>query len=526
MNALIYLKKRIFINKIKTALRTPKAYFFILLIVFYCIMMLSFFVGIAENIGGISTENFVGLITILMFLTKPTSIISYIKRKGIVFKKADVQIAFPSPISPKTNLIFTNSTAFLLSFAFAIAFGLIGNFAFKTAIIPTLIYMLFLMFIEPVFEGGMIVLLYGNEVLSDKALNLIKILMYTIIGVFALGILINLFFKGFNFQTLNQLLFSPWVLGIPIVGWMVAVANILFLGPTLFSTIFAFCYAIFFVVIVILAKKITCKGEYYEDAMKFALDYEEARIKGRQGEVVQIGKKKKYKKANISYKGTYAKAIFYRQILEYKKNKFFIFGGRTLLISAVAIALSITFSLSNIKKELGENVVFIIPGIMLYIDFIFSGYVTKWGKELTFANLFLIPDTAVHKLWYATLMEHIRAFIDALILTIPIGIALKLSFFQIILILLVSVLIQAIKLYMRVFIHGIFGDSIGAFGKQMLHLLFYAIIIAIPIIPTIFITLALGASIGLLSLNVIMICLTFGCVLAAAEIFKKMEAVG
>jgi hypothetical protein len=335
-----------------------------------------------------------------------------------------------------------------------------------------------------------------------------------------------LYVRGFQLQTLNDLLVSPWILGVPIIGWSVAVANVLFLGGTFYSILFSLCYFVSFILILILAKKMRCTGEYYEDAMKFAIDYEEARNRGKQGEVVRLGKKKKFKKAQIVYKGRYAKAIFYRQMLEYKKNRFFIFGGRTLVILIAGIALSILFQKTDVIQDMGEYKVFIIPGVMLYIDIVFSGYITKWGKELTYANIFLIPDTALNKLWYATLTEHIRSFADGVIITVPIAITLHLSLYEILLILVTCVLIQANKLYLRVFIHGIFRDSIGAMGKQMMHLLFYGIILAIVIIPTVFITIGLGVTIGFLSFNAILLCVTFACMLAASEMFNKMEAVG
>ncbi len=526
MKALLYLKKRMIVNNIKKAVRTPKAYIFFVLILLYAIMVGKYFGTIVREIGAVGPEYFVGLITILVFLMQPASIASYIKRKGLVFKKADVNFAFQSPITPKVNLLFTKLSSFIASFFIAIAVFLVGIFVFQTSFLSSLLYMIFLMTIETLFEAGMIVLLYGNERLSEKTLEVLKGIMYIVIVFFVLGILINLYIKGFSLQTLNDLLISPWILGIPIIGWSVAVANVLFLGGTLYSILFSASYFVCFIFILIFAKKMHCTGEYYEEAMKFAIDYEEARKKGKQGEVVRIGKKKKFKKAEIVYKGTYAKAIFYRQLLEYKKNRFFIFGGRTLLIFFAGVGLSILFSKTDVIKEMGEYTVFIIPGLMLYIDLIFSGYITKWGKELTYANLFLIPDTAIHKLWYATLTEHIRAFVDGLIITIPIAIALHLNLLEVVLILISSVLIQANKLYLRVFIHGIFRDSIGVMGKQMMHLLFYGIILAIVIIPTVFITIGLGSTTGFLSFNAILLCVTFACMLAASEIFNKMEAVG
>lgn len=526
MQALIYLKKRTFINSIKKAVRTPKAYIFFVLVILYGVMMTNFFVELAQGIDDIGPRNFVGLITILIFMTWPTSIISYIKKRGIVFKKADVNLAFSTPLSPKMNLIFSKMNSFLVGTIIGIAFGVIAIFVFHTPILETVVYSIFLAFIEPIFEGALVILIYGNEVLSEKAMTLIKVLMYVIIAGLAIGIASSLVMNGLSWKSVNDLLFSPWVLGIPVVGWSISLAHLLFLEPSIYAIIFSLCYAVCFVVALIAALKMKCTGAYYEDAMKFADDYAEARSRGKKGEVVQIGKKKKYKKANIKYKGTYAKAIFYRQILEYKKNRFFMFGGRTLIILLASIGGAVIFSFTEIRTEIGDYGIFIIPGIMMYIDLIFSGYITKWGKEMTYANLFLIPDTAFHKLWYATLAEHIRAAVDSLILVVPTAIVLRLSIIDIILMLIGCVLIQALKLYIRVFVHGIFRDSIGVMGKQLFHFLFYGIILAIAIIPTVFATIGLGVHIGFLLFIGIMVAVTLICMFVASEFFEKMEAVG
>ncbi len=526
MKALLYLKKRTLVNAIKQGLKSPKFYLFSLFVLGYTAWIVTFLVGAVRDSGLSNPNSFVGVITIFAFFTMPTTILTYIKRKGIVFKKADVHFAFPSPISPKMNLIFAKITNYTMGILMGVIVIFVGLMGFHTKVLPTILFAMFLVLLQPILESAIIIILYGNENIGERMYMGIRILMYTIIAFFVGGVLLKLYFAGFSLDALVDLLVSPWILGVPIIGWLIAVARVLFLQPTVFSVIFSLCYLVAFLVTVFAAKRMRCEGGFYEDAMKFADDYEEAREKGKKGEVVFIGKKRKYISANVKYKGNYAKAIFYRQYLEYKKNRFFVFGPRTILLLILGIGLSVLMIKTDMAESVGSYAIFVLPALMMYIDFIFSQYISKWGKEMTYATLYLIPDTPFRKMWYATLMEHVRALADSLVLTLPAAIVLKFNIVEIVLTIFACMLIQANKLYLRVFVHGIFGNSVGNLGKQLIHLFFYGIILAIIVIPTVFLTMALGAFVGFILFNLILFALTFVCMLTASEVFKNIESVG
>ena len=66
----------------------------------------------------------------------------------------------------------------------------------------------------------------------------------------------------------------------------------IFVGPTLINVIGTILYGISAVIFFVLAYRMDCQGGFYEDAMKFADDYAEARAKSKKGEVAVLGKKK------------------------------------------------------------------------------------------------------------------------------------------------------------------------------------------------------------------------------------------
>jgi len=351
--------------------------------------------------------------------------------------------------------------------------------------------------------------------------------MYFIMAGFVIAVGVALYVRGFSFEALQEIIFSPYVLCFPIIGWTISVAHVLFLGPTTLTVILSILYLFTVFGMLILAIKMPCLGAYYENAMKFAEDYQEARKKSLRGEMAFIGKKKKLGKAQIIYKGNYAKAIFYRQILEYKKSKFFIFGGTTFIAFIVGAGLC-AFMFFN-ASEMGEGqkyALFFIPGVMAYMSFIFSGYATKWSKELSYPTTFMLPDSAIKKLWYATLTEHIRSLVDGCFYAIPAGIVLKIPVPIVFMTILFYVLLQANKLYLNVLVEGILGNVLGVFGKQMMRILFYGIIISVSALPAVLLTIFVNPTVGFIAMFSTIFVLSAASMAVSARTFERMEPVG
>ena len=112
-----------------------------------------------------------------------------------------------------------------------------------------------------------------------------------------------------------------------------------------------------------------CTGRYYEDAMQFADDFQKVMEKRKKGDTSTGLKHGKVNRgASVTYKGSGAKAIFYRQLLEYKKSRFFLFGGQTLVSLVVAVGFPVyvltpshTTSSRNCRQESDIHKGFPVP---------------------------------------------------------------------------------------------------------------------------------------------------------------------
>lgn len=517
----LYLFRKTFKNRLKRALKKPVTYIYMAFVIWYFYIIFSYFGELTQLFEMDKNSVLTALLTGLIFFIVPSNLISYSKRKGLIFREPDVHFLFSAPIEPKRILLYAHFKTIWMTLLLNLIVAIGAVLWFDMPVWKAVVYFIYSFVAENVLESCLMILCYGNERLDGEQMKRVEVLMYLLIGVFVL-IGIGVYLKeGAGFRAVVNYLHSPAIRLVPVIGWNIAFLHLLFMGPETVSVIGSILYFVSVFVLLFAAYRMKCTGQYYEDAMKFAEDYEEARKKGKAGEVAVIGKKKKYGKAEVAYKGGYGKAIFYRQLLEYKKNRFFIFGFYTLVCLCIGIGIGIL----GYMEKIGGYGEFVILGVMAYLTFMFSGYSGKWGKELKKPYTYLIPDTALSKLWYATLMEHIRSLIDGCLIALPAGIGLGISIVRILLIIGVYICVQACKLYAEVMVEAFLGNFLGTAGKQYARVFFLGIIMMIGIMGAAAGTMVYSMEIGFLFLIGIIIFLTGGMMAIAAVNFERMETV-
>lgn len=523
MKALWYISKRSFINSMKKSLKKPATYLIILLILVYIGIFGGMAVGWKMSGVFISKQALVTIFTGWTLFTFFSNFVTYAKKKGIIFKPGHAHFVFTAPIGPKSILIMGAVKNYATSLIGTIIFFIGELYIFELGI-ATSFFLSFGMFIlEMVFEASLIVFLYANEKLSPQFITWLCRCIYVFMAAIVLVGFLYFRKKGVNVETIIAFADYPVIQMIPLVGWNISVYRMVLLGATGLNTVCSILYLLSVVSMFLIAYKMKCTGEYYEEAAKFADDYVEFYKKSKSGEMVfSVGHKKKFKQgAVVEYKATGAKAIFYRQLLEYKKERFFIFGGMTVIAAAVAF---------GVIKWLGMPEDFpaeaALLGILAYVIFCATGYTGKWEKELKNPYLYLIPDTSIKKLWYSTAIEHIRSFIDGCIMVIPIGVAWKISAYKIVMSIFIYVILQANKLYMRVFVEAVIGESLGVTGKGIIYMLFQSAVLGVGGVLG-----AVGAM--LINMNALYPILGIYCIMIivliaflASSKFDQMEQIG
>ena len=322
MKGFLYLYQRTIINRVKKALKRPVTYLMAVFILFYIVMIYnSFHVMILEGSFN-SPKNMVTILSLVIFWLIPANLVSYAKRKGLLFRPSEVHFVFSSPVSPKMVLVFAGVKSFAVNVIIGIVIAVAGVMWFEASLWQMLVYFLFFVVFESILELSAIILFYGNERLPEKFFKGLVLAMYAFMAVMV-GIGAYLMITEEPYFGLLQNFFAmPVVQMVPVVGWNVAVTRLIFLGPDIVNLIGTALFLISTILMFAAAWRMECTGAYYEDAMKFADEYQERRAKQKKGvaSVPWLEKRRKFKQASVEYKGSYAKAIYFRQMLEYKKN--------------------------------------------------------------------------------------------------------------------------------------------------------------------------------------------------------------
>ncbi|MBR5475133.1 MAG: putative ABC exporter domain-containing protein [Lachnospiraceae bacterium] len=520
MKALWYIKKRSFINKAKRRLKKPVTYVWGALILAYIIFMIVSFSVSFKQWGLGSPEGFVVILSAFTLITMPTNFKAYAKRKGLVFLPADVHMVFPGPTDPKSLLIYGMGKLMISSWVMALIMAIGGIWWFHLSVAQVILYLIGGIVIDTLFEGSLVILVYGNDDLPDWVQKIVTVAIYGMIALVVILAGYLFFMVDHSFGAVGKMLNHPLLQCIPVLGWNIAMIRLILLGPTALNVVCTVLYLVTTAVMVIAAVRMPCHGEYYEDAMTFAEDYQVALAKSKEGKVAIVGKKTKYKKAGIVYKGTGAKAIYYRQLLEYKKKRFFIFGWNSFLSFGIGIVLAVIGALGYMDSEAAPIAV---PCIMLYIVMIFSGYVTKWEVELKNVYTFLLPDNPFRKMWYATKVEHIRNLIDGALIVVPCFLFLELSVVEALLLILLYMCMKGANLYAHMVCQGILGRLLGQFGMSMVQMLIFMLIMGIGALFGVVAGLAFGVGVGYLAMTFYGTLLTGGLAIASAGMFARME---
>lgn len=522
MKALMYLTKQSLINQLRKAVRKPVTFLLLVFLSGYGIFLVWVLGMLAKEMRFDSPKGLVVIVTVWTLYIFLGNFLAYASRKGVIFRPGHTHFVFTAPVSPKMVLIHSAWMNYLTSIAAGLLFVFAGVTMFRVELWKMLVFFVTGTVLEIVFECSLMVWLYTSEYLSEQ---MRKRLSWGIRGLLAVMTLVIFFYfrkEGISLASASAFFEWPVLQMLPFAGWNIAFYRLILLGPTVLNVIGSGLYLLSVLGMFLLAYRMKCDGGYYEDAAKFADDYAEMRRKKNNGELVTgvREKKRSFRKVKNTYTANGAKAIFYRQLLEYRKEKYFIFSKMTLV--SLLLAGIMAFSLNeNVREAGGEQ--FFLLGIVAYVTLVMSGYQGKWEKELQNPYLFLIPDRAYRKLWYATVMEHVKAFLDGVIICVPVGIAWEVAPVYVILTICIYVVLQANKLYIRVLAQCLVGDVLGKTGQSIIRMLIQMSILGIGV--TVALLLGFLVNLNLIFPGVLVYCLAVTVLVGAvASIqFDTME---
>ena len=484
MRALLYLTWRSFVNSVKRALKKPVTLILIIFLGVYAAYVLFVLGRLVTELRFDSADGLIALVSVWSIYIFLADFIAYSSRKGVIFRQAHPHFVFPAPISPKLILVHSAWMNYLTSVIVSLLFVLAGVTVFSVEPWRMALFFFVCCILELLLEVSLMVFLYTNESLSERFIKGLCMGIKIFLGAVALLLILYFRREGFDLDSVSAFFDWPGLQMIPVVGWNIAAYRLILIGPTTLNMVCTALYVCTVAAAFLTAKHMCCEGAYYEDAAKFADDYAEMRRRKNSGEMVtSIGeKKRKFRRISGNYRAGGAKAVFYRQLLEYKKERWFIFTKATVINLAASAVMAFALRQNVARTEVPQ---FFLLGMTAYMTLVFSGITGKWETELKSPYLFLIPDTPFKKLWYATLMEHVKAFADGIVLCLPMGVVWGVSPGMILMTVLIYTVLQANKMYTRVVAQCMVGDFLGKTGQDIIRMFIQMFIIGIGIMAAV-----------------------------------------
>ncbi|WP_461207473.1 putative ABC exporter domain-containing protein [Clostridium sp. DL1XJH146] len=521
MGPLFYIMRRSFINHIKDLKNKPAALIgYILLTVFVVGMIVIGLVMPSESNQLPSVELFELIVAGVVLFMSYIFIKAGLTNGASYFRQADVNFVFVSPFSTKKVLVY----------------------GFIKELYKTFLIMFFFVFqistLKSAFgvKNSGLILVFGGLFILIFALSITSMLMYSFTSKskqakkrFELGmrgfIIILIVFFMFFFMPDKDILgaaesvFASKVYAfIPLLGWtkeiiMGGITGITTM--TIVSIVLMFLYIVGAIMLIL-----TVNADYYEDVLKATETLEEVYELKKQGKQMLYMKNRKVRKVKGEITATGAKTIFQRHMLEYRKSGFFFLDGATIGV----LLGGLIFGFSMNKAGMGIEPMLYFSIYMLFI-FSFQG---KWMYEISKPFIYMIPASSEAKVFYATLAENIKHFVDGVILFVIGGIITKSDPLTIVCCIIVFTSFGAVFTYTDVWCRKTFG---GVHSK-VFQAIFRILIMLVVLVPSIAIQIFLnirfedfffGKYLGFCGMIVYNVILAAILLVTSKSIFEKYE---
>lgn len=465
-------------------------------------------------------EFFNAIVTIATLYTVYSAANTGTKKGKSLFRLSDVNFLFTAPIPPQRVLLYGflkelyKSLVLIVFLLFQIP-NLYNLFPIKKhGAIPVILGILMLM----LSYSAIAVLIYSIAAKKDKYRTLIKKIINLLLALVGIGFMQTLFKVKSIKLAFTTFLASDIFSKIPFIGWNINVFKAAINGIN--TTFYISLLGVILSIILIIYIVYILKTDYYEDAISVTEVSEKKLEKAKKGKG-NIDLNKPIKRRNIigGLKSQGAKIIFERQVLEYKRSGFFFVDKMTLIMGASSLA----FGFFTNNKNAGINTIMYFAIYMLLI-FTFKG---KWSEELSKPYIYLIPESSGVKIFYATLANHVKNFVDGLVLFLICGIIFKTNPVVILLATLTYVSFGAIFIYVDLVLRRMVGGNISRVIESTIKFILLIIVILPGIIISVVVSLNYKAPVGTFLMYFSMIvynCLiSFIGILLSRKIFEKIE---
>ncbi|HEX3027989.1 MAG TPA: putative ABC exporter domain-containing protein, partial [Clostridia bacterium] len=450
MKPLLFILRKHLKNSIKELKKKPIVMIvYILILAFFVLMPAISFLMPSGTVNKLPPELFGAIVSIGILAVVYFGIKQGISSGSSFFRLSDVNFVFTAPISPKKVLIYGFLQQLFMTF-FIVLFisfqipNLKNNFPIKSYGVFIIYAGVVILFFTIQLIG---MLIYSISSKSSANRKLLQRIFTALVAIFAGGFLIAVFkmqdVKEAAIAYLNNDLFSY----IPFIGWVkeFLMAAVYGMTPLFYLNLFLILFSSSLAIFVVYK----LKTDYYEDVLAATERKEQMIAAKRAGRSNLSFRNVRARKVSFKFEGTGARSIFYRHILEYRKNGLFFLNRTSFIVIAAGLASKYFYPGSSIMTTMFFSI---------YLLF-FVSIQGKWVDELNKQYIYLIPDKSSKKVFYATLSENIKNLVDGILLFTAAGIMFKSSVLTIVLCVLAYVSFGSAFSYGDVLSRRLFGKT-------------------------------------------------------------------
>ncbi|WP_313134888.1 putative ABC exporter domain-containing protein [Anaerocolumna sp.] len=344
----------------------------------------------------------IGMLYIVIFSTTGLS------TGSTLFTMADVGLLFVSPISSRKILIYgllkqMAATIFSALFILYQIFNLRKAFGLdsKGIVYLFIIYAITLFFCQLL---SIAIYVYSNGNTVRK--NIVRVIYFGIIAMTVISVFVLQSLHGGSLLENGLILVDNKLFQtVPVIGWGVMFFRAGIEGDMLSLTISLLLYILSSALIISLFT--SGNADYYEDVIHSTEITHKRLQDAKEGKRTFAKNVKVKEKVTGIKKGTGSSAIFYKHILEEKRESRFPFIDTYTIIASVGAGIAGRYIPSQMAG-------YIILAILIYIQF-FMTMVGKLTMELNRPYIYMIPQKSLYKVVAASLTTILKNAVDGIL---------------------------------------------------------------------------------------------------------------
>lgn len=402
------------------------------------------------------------LLNALLIFMFATSFYSGLNNGGGIFKMADVNLLFPSPLGKRNVLFF----ALIQQIGASMLIGVFILFQYTTLhaaydLSGWGLALIFLVYSLTIFlSQSCATLLYTFVSDSDRKKNTARRLFILVI-VFLLAYVAYSAFSGgsFDIKGLTAAGNSLPVKLFPFAGWMGAFAGAI-MGGQLLAALgwLALCAGVFALAV----WAFSASGrEYYEDVIASAESVQETLNSASEGVVPEAAPRHISVKQTGIGRGAGASVVFWKHLLENRRSTKLFVSTSAIVMAALAAAYAF------FVKDASIVMVFSITAYMQ----LFTVSMGRFAREMTKPYIYLIPEPPMKKMIWAMMETMPTALVEGIVIFVPVTVITGASALDCAAIILARISFAAIFLAGNLIVDRIWGGHMSKMGGVLIFFL-------------------------------------------------------